>query len=300
MEFEQQHELSAAQNRARFLENQRNEQLQKLAAKKAHEYIANEQRAYKITPQDAAEIQRAKSRFEKNDTKNLATILEAIISDQGKSEDGPDGGWFGPDASAVSASEYDDFCRKIDTFVVFRKPEAGPSELLGLAIDVTFSTGANDVGNKLNAIINFIQDPPEKSTPKYPPVPIKPNTFMPRVVIALEKTTVVDLANRWALKGRDDSPASQANANSLRKHHIHLQILDDIILQCQYFSEIAKFENKPNIQAAYDEMAQRIWQILSPRMIARGITDNTIRDTDGGHLELVNALKHLDSRVRPA
>jgi hypothetical protein len=169
--------------------------------------------------------------------KELATIFEAMIFDQGESSN-----WFGENAFLISTSEYDDVVNGVDLVVEWDQ-DSGVSRMAA-GIDVTFN---HNVQKKINAIKRSILNG-DLGRIKYFKSEVSnirgEVSEVPRIILGADVDTVRELTNEWA-----------ANNNiRLAEHPVQFQFFDEAISQCNYFIEFAERNNQPRIADAYKDL----------------------------------------------
>ncbi len=182
--------------------------------------------------------------------KMIADIFEAIILEHGELSD-----WFGPNATTIKTSDFDDFENGVDTVIEFRNPEAKGASYLGLAADVTFSA---DTTRKFDRIRSHIEKG-ELGRVKY-----FHSEYMnihgqlsklPEVVIGADKKTVMQLAELWA----------EHQNGALASHPIQLMILRQMRGQLEAFSMYAAEIGNAEASSLYAERLEIIDEILASK-----------------------------------
>lgn len=198
---------------------------------------------------------------EQKEAKKLATVFEAIIYERAELSN-----WFGPDATTIKPSRYDDIKNGVDSIVEFQESDISVSHL-ALAIDATFSP---DTEAKFNRIREEI-DQGKLATVKYfPPEHIgkqKGLHAIPHVVVGANAKTIRELAELWL----------ERDNRALDKHPIQFQILEEIIAQLDAFQEYAKRVRKPEIAAVYEKTKKIVAAIHSEKRLS--LKDNEERDS---------------------
>jgi len=169
--------------------------------------------------------------------KELATIFEAMIFDQGESSN-----WFGENAFLISTSEYDDVVNGVDLVVEWDQ-DSGVSRMAA-GIDVTFN---HNVQKKINAIQRSILNG-DLGRIKYFKSEVSnirgEVSEVPRIILGADVDTVRELTNEWA----------DNNNDRLAEHPVQFQFFDEAISQCNYFIEFAERNNQPRIANAYKDL----------------------------------------------
>lgn len=186
----------------------------------------------KITS-DLSYVEGLKEKFTNNDTKETATVLEAILYEQIELSE-----WLGGNAETFKTSEYDDFVNAVDMIVEFNDEET--TSHLALGVDITF--GSTVIAKKFDRIKKEIEAD-KLAQIKY----FESHGFkgalqqLPRVVIGVEKETVTKLAGLWM----------QHKKVELAKHEVQTIILAEIIEQLLAFKKYAESINAMSAVRSY-------------------------------------------------
>lgn len=220
---------------------------------------------------DLAEVERLKERFETDDTKKAADILEGIIYQHGELSD-----WFGPTAETIKTSEYDDIKNGCDLVLEFTEDDRAASHL-ALAVDVTF--GNNIVKEKLERIKKEI-DADTLRDIKY--FESENHSFrgslqkVPRVVIGVETETVSELSAAWV---RGDN-------TYIGKSQAQYTLLEEMKIQLETFTEYAEREGHEDVARQYRRALKTLRNILETKDIPNEETawqeDRVLRGIDRG------------------
>lgn len=202
-------------------------------------------------------------------TLKLSTIFHAITVNNAS--------WFGmsTNTNVYATTKFDDLFHGVDA-VVEKNSQEG-STFLGLAIDVTFGHSAE---KKILQIKNNIDH--ESLRVKY--FRSGAGDFrgeiseLPSFVVGVSADTLKELTNLFAKKEDD----------VLELHQVQFQILDQILLQCEYFTSYAESKGLPHLAEKYKKVKASILQSynLSKRLIDDG--DKGVRDDF--HQELLQVL----------
>lgn len=139
---------------------------------------------------DLASVVSLKRKFETDETQKASEVFEAIVFEQVELSN-----WLGEHAETIRTSEFDDIVNGVDLVVEFT--EDNSTNHLALGVDVTFGTAS--IGKKFERIRKEI-DADNLATVKY----FESHGFkgslrqLPRVVIGVEKDTVIALAGLWS------------------------------------------------------------------------------------------------------
>lgn len=194
---------------------------------------------------DVLKVNELKAKFENDATKRTAEVLEAIIYKRIEL-----GNWLGPNAETIRPSEYDDFVNGIDIIVEFNTEDS--KKHLALGIDITF--GSLTMVKKFDRIKEEI-DMDELAKVKYFEAHGFKGTLtqLPRIVIGVQKDTVVDLAGLW-----------MNNKNTeIDKHFIKDILLQEIKLQLETFLAYAEKHKKQNAILSYQRALRTLNGILT-------------------------------------
>lgn len=188
----------------------------------------------------------------------LGKILEAIVTEQIELNE-----WLGPNVDTQQTTDYDDYINGIDFVAEFN--EEGALRHMGFAIDATY--GKKEVIRlKLEKIrsqlhrgelgeVQYFQTVDKTIQGK--------KRLIPKVVLAIDKGLVVDLARAW-VKGEQ-----KALAHHPVKEMIMIEILDQLEGQLNYARALERrnhpgSENLVRPLMAQTEAMRRIYQKLFP------------------------------------
>ncbi|MCF7816000.1 MAG: hypothetical protein K9M10_03880 [Candidatus Pacebacteria bacterium] len=172
---------------------------------------------------DLAEVESLKKRFKYDETQKASDVFEALVYEQIELSD-----WLGPNVETVRTSEFDDIVNGIDLIAEFNS-EDNTSSHLALGVDITFGSGC--IEKKFNRIKKEIEND-NLATAKY----FESHNFkgslkqLPRVVIGVEKDTVIALAGLW----------SRQEKQKLATHFVKDVIVQEIEKQLRVFLIYAK------------------------------------------------------------
>lgn len=207
--------------------------------------------------------------------KKVSDVFETILEEQIEQNEG-----FGPDASIIRASEYDDLINGIDAVIEFDL-EKGTSHL-ALGIDITFGIiSGTDLQKKFQSIkddlnagklakVKYFESKHGDSKGEL--------TELPKVVIGVDRQTVNDLAEAWLtqmvtsseLKRSDLGEASRNSLLTRREvakqklatHFAQILFLKQIKLQLETYSDFLYY----NITDFPKSAHKARWQYMMERM----------------------------------
>lgn len=210
---------------------------------------------------DIGEVRQFNTRLEREDldikeansqAKHLAEILEAVIIQGGRI------GWFGGEATVIKTSPYDDRKNHVDELVIFK--QADLKSILALAVDVTLKS---DLKNKLETIkrgiksgdlaeISYFRNPDDGAKTKI--------SRVPKVIIAVDYEQLQNLAELW-LEDDEDS------RGKLAAHPIQLQILGEIVAQCETFEKYAIAHQRIEAAEKYQYIRKIVTKIVEQKLL---------------------------------
>ncbi|KND49688.1 MAG: hypothetical protein AB203_01215 [Parcubacteria bacterium C7867-008] len=197
-------------------------------------------------------------------SKKIADTFEAIMLMQSEL-----GEWLGSNASTLRSARYDDFVNKVDMVVEWNMP-GQDSEVLALAVDVTFGTSGID--KKITAIRNEIERGKLGSIDYYrnqDSTDLAPRLNVARTVVGIGQPVVEELAGLWMAN----------NNKALGIHPVQRAIVDQIGFQLfrmqQYAVHLGKFETAQVYKQAYAAI-QRV-QVEKQGIPPRGLIDDPVR-----------------------
>ena len=219
-----------------------------------------------VVDDDTAYVAEMEEKFthegEPSEVKKLATIFEALLHERiayGK--------WLGSESSSQKTSRYDDIFNGVDEVVETEVHEAATS-YLGLTLDATL--GSADA--KFKRIKREI-DAGELSKVKY--FRSKKGEFrgelsrVPRVVIATDAKTVLELATLWLNK----------DYKTLNEHPFQHQMLEEILLQLGHFETYARERGDTAIATTFARSRAVIEVIQKSKKVS---TPDNPKKRDGG------------------
>lgn len=223
---------------------------------------------------DLETVAKLKAKFEVDDTKHAAEVLEALIYEQAELSD-----WLGPNAETIRPSEYDDLINGTDLIVQFSSNNS--TNHLALGIDITF--GSQTMRKKFDRIKNEIDDD-ELAKIKY----FESHGFkgslkqLPRIVIGVEKDTVISLAGLWLREQKAD----------IGKHFAREIILSEIEKQLVAFLYYAERSKKENAVKSYTVALATVKNIQrESKFISRSASENESVRNDRVYQEIQKQLE---------
>lgn len=215
---------------------------------------------------DMAYVEKMEEKFrngatpESREAQKLATVLEVITHENAELND-----WFGPDAHTIKPSRYDDIKNGVDSIVEIRETEMSASHL-ALAVDATLST---DLAKKFDRIKGEIERG-ELAKVKYfasEHLGVRGElSRLPRVVIGADAATIKTLAELWL----------ERKQRALGAHPVQFQILDEILVQLDYFQEYAEHVKQPEVAAIYEKAKKLLASIEEKKRMT--VADSGDRD----------------------
>ncbi len=198
-------------------------------------YVQKKEELFAQTPEIAAD--------------QKSVILEAIILDTDLHN------WLGENVKMIKTSRYDDIANGVDAVAEFQISD-GFSHL-ALAIDVT--TSPNIIGHKIEEIVKKIKSGKLASVKyfKSDPMNFRGELFnLPLTVVGIGGPTVEDLSKKWfATKTKNASSQIKAKINKLLSQDpVQLQIIEEILLEIEFFKEVAEKYNQPEVKSAYEKI----------------------------------------------
>lgn len=194
---------------------------------------------------DLKKIEEYKENFE---VKHLAEVLEAIFYEHIEMSE-----WLGRSAETIKTSEFDDIMNGVDLVVEFNQ-EAEAQNHLALGVDVTF--GARHLESKFNKIKAEIDADTLAEVKYYDSATIHGRLKqVPRVVVGVEKETVLELAQLWM----------QHKNQELAQHEVQFVLLGQIRKQLNAFMEYAQKNGKANSERAYARSLTTVRRIIEEK-----------------------------------
>lgn len=186
-----------------------------------------------VVQQDLNHIAHIKESFVEDENKRAAEVLEAILYEHTELSD-----WLGPNAKTIRPSEYDDIVNGIDLIVEFESEDA--TQHLALGVDITF--GSISMTKKFDRIHREIEEDDLARIKYFESHGFKGSLKqLPRVVIGVEKETVIELASLWMRhKNRE-----------LGTHKTKDIVVEEIKEQLKTFLAFARAHKKENAVKSY-------------------------------------------------
>lgn len=201
---------------------------------------------------------------ESKNTLELASVFEAVMVSRSS--------WFGmpTNTRTYATTKFDNVFHGVDAIVEKVSPGQGSTEL-GLGIDMTFGKNIEVIKRKIEKIKRHI-DQGELTRVKY--FKSKQRAMrgelseLPLVVVGSTADTARELTNLFAR--REDA--------KLEEHQVQFQIMEEIIIQCEYFAGYARAQKKEDLAKRYDGVKAFIVSSmnLNKRLVDDG--DKGVRD----------------------
>lgn len=198
---------------------------------------------------DLNKVEEYEKKFSPDAAKKTAEVFEAIMLT------GELHNWFGGSAETIKTSRFDDIFNGTDMIIEFEEISRRFSHL-GVAVDVTF--GTTSLEKKFSRIKNEI-DRGELAKIKY--FYSQKEHFrgersnIPRVIIGVEHTKVVELAALWLRKEN----------KILANHPVQHLILEEMALQLEILKNYCKKTGKTDLSPLYEKDLIIIRDILKEK-----------------------------------
>jgi hypothetical protein len=215
--------------------------------------------------------------LQRQEQKEVATMFEEEVLLNTKYA-----GWMGKDATAVQASEYDDFHNGVDMIVEWR--EGNSQSHLGLAADVTFSSDRSVIANKFAILRDQINRGTLAEVKYYQSSTTGrrgPLFKLPEVVIGVSEAKVLELKRL----------RKEKQMRALAEHKAGILILIQIEAQLEVFARYAREVDQPSPARIYSERLKIIRGILEETREAVAKIKNG-QETDPVHLEIMDFMKN--------
>jgi len=181
--------------------------------------------------------------------------LEAIFHDQINK------GVYGDETRGVLTASYDDIHAGIDE-VLERHGEDGTTHI-GLALDLTFGNPKK----KIDSICEDIKNNKLKEVFYYespfgdPPLVHGKLQGIPKVIIGMDATHLIDLAEQWVA----------GDEEKIQSNQIFLNLLRQIQIQAEVFQDYAKQLLRPEIAERYQKVHSTISKLYTEQKALRGV-----------------------------
>lgn len=210
---------------------------------------------------------------ETKDNMMVGTIFEAIFLEHGEQSN-----WLGSSTEIIKTSRYDDLKNGVDAIAEIVEEDKTANHL-ALAIDVTFTTHAGNIDKKLERIRQEIIAGTMAEIKYFKSDHLKMRGELkqvPRVIVGVDKKTVIDLARLW----------DGGSKKELAAHDIQFQILEEIILQLETYKNYANKVGRPDLVVIYDRAMRIAQEIYAERNTE--LTD--VGERDRGFQAIKNGL----------
>jgi len=226
---------------------------------------------------DEEKVKELQKKFKQRETpeeekiNKIATIFEAVFGEGAEQHN-----WLGETVIMLPTSLYDDFKNGVDCVAEFQEEieDKEANETLNkivwaaLNIDVTTS---QECWRKFERIKEEI----EKGKLAYVKYFRSEHTDykgilknIPKVVIAVQPNTVMELAELWAMRKEKGKEAEATHR--LETHPIQFQVLEEILFQVRAFASFAEKHQKQEIAQKYREIERIINKIyLNKKSVLR-------------------------------
>jgi len=217
--------------------------------------------------EDEAKVADYKRKFAAADTteqkqrdKKLATVMEALLFDQGSRN-----GWMGAGAKVSRASELDDFAHGVDGFAEYQRK--GMATFLAMAIDATWSSSPYGKFGKIQEDLSR----GKLSKLKYPVSNGKPQRErqVPRVVVGASEKTLREIIKLWV----------NGDEEVLKNHPIQILFLQEIVDQLEGFRTFSEDKHYAKNVAVFDEYLSILKPILEEKIKTLQPTETFENDT---------------------
>ncbi|MCX6714218.1 MAG: hypothetical protein NTX72_00185 [Candidatus Uhrbacteria bacterium] len=233
----------------------------------------------------AKEVERLRGIFdhgsanpEMGEMRQLGKILEAIVIEQIELNE-----WLGPNINTQQTCEYDDYANGIDFVTEFN--EDGALRHMGFAIDATHGKGQvirlklEKIRSQLNrgelGEMTYFQTVDQSIQGR--------KRFIPKIVLALEKQHVVDIARLWV----------QGNQTALAEHPVRQTIMKEIVDQLA-----GQLAYAHALEASGNPKAAKLVEVLSAQYgamqrTASRVSPSKISYVDQGAETIKNSVKNV-------
>ncbi|MES2985859.1 MAG: hypothetical protein V4686_01890 [Patescibacteria group bacterium] len=194
--------------------------------------------------------------------------------------------WFGPTTKTYPTTDWDDYTNGVD--LIAERTQGDAVNHNGFALDVTFG-GPKTVLKKVQSVANKIMNGKLGKVDFFKSDDGKFKgqlNNIPLVVIGASGNTMKGLINHFANPEEDIY---------LSEHPFQFQIIEDIIMQCDFFCEIAQqcvdVEKKELIVTTYTKLKQDFEKILQLKAKLSPQIDRNFRDAF--HENLLEAMREI-------
>ncbi|HNV96783.1 MAG TPA: hypothetical protein PKL13_00500 [bacterium] len=203
--------------------------------------------------EDKKHVQALEHNFDESNTdiaknnKKIGTILEAFLYNQIEQNL-----ILGMNVHTISTCKYDDYHNRVDTIMELLPEESDEYEHLALAYDATLTSNTDQLNKKVESLKRDILNGRLANIKYFK----SENSYqlslenIPKLVIGMDMFNLENVIRLWMgvinqEKGSNDK---------LINHPFRLIIIDQIILQLEYFVEYAKSINQDSIAKEYENI----------------------------------------------
>jgi hypothetical protein len=214
---------------------------------------------------------------DKDKIKDFATIFEALLVDQIEASS-----WFGENVRTMVASDFDDIANGVDAWAEFIT-KSKQSDVLALAVDVTFK---NDLSAKFERIKGEIQKG-ELTKIRYFKSGdggfVGEKRKVPRVVVGADVLAIEKVAQLW----------HQNETGFLAKHPMQLQVLEEVLVQCEAFRKFAMKNNQPEIAEEYQKHISRLASVYHKKKASGAVLSSDYQTHDRVYAGIMDQSKKM-------
>lgn len=204
-----------------------------------------------VITEDQKKVEQLNARFAEQDAaydnseqietvRQMGAIFEAIITEQIELNE-----WLGPEAQTMKTTPFDDYLNGIDFVTEFRREDA--MQYAGFAIDATYGVYGS-LQKKLKKIRGGLWNG-ELGTIKYFQSSDQSvqgrKRFIPRLVLAVDKPLMIDLARHW-VKGEQHVLAAHPVFKLFRRELLNqLQSQDKYVEALEFEGVLTEEQSRP-------------------------------------------------------
>jgi len=170
-------------------------------------------------------------------------------------------GVYGEDVRGVSTTPYDDYHAGIDE-VIERYGEDG-STYIGCAIDMTFGNPSKKIQRINDDIVQGrMHDVIYYESPFGTPPHIHGKLQgIPKVVVGMDVSNLIKLSSEW----------NNMDQEALNKNHLFLNILRQMQMQSEVYSDVAKKSGQEEVQERYNKVHSAVSRLYQEQREAKDI-----------------------------
>jgi len=203
--------------------------------------------------------------------KKIGTILEALLYNQIEQNL-----ILGMNVHTISTCKYDDYHNKVDTVMELLPEESDEYKHLALAYDATLTSNTDALTKKINTIKRDITNG-RLANVKYFKSENSDKLSLeniPKLIIGIDMINLESVIRLWRATMNNEKGSNEKLIN----HPFRLIIIDQIILQLEYFVEYANSVNQKDVAREYERILD-FFKDLNDQEEMKSFRENILSDS---------------------